>query len=173
MKWSFLTATAPPLPARIAVPSNDLYKLKKQKTNEDRWRQHFELQKRRFDLDLERFNLAKAKPEPEPDIDWDAELAAAIPIPTEPPPPPSAGHIAQTLYIGVENKQTIVYEVTPSNAQLRRTLRESDHVIRTYNFVGAVPPEYQDLITPDAVSWGKSTSVQKTYTFKEWSALSR
>jgi hypothetical protein len=161
---------------------NDLYKLKKQKTNEDRWRQHFELQKRRFDLDLERFNLAKAKrqkqeqpppAEPEPDIDWDAELAAAIPIPTEPAAPPPSGHIAQTLYIGVENEQTIVYEVTPTNTQLRRTLRGSDHVIRTYNFVGTVPPEYEDLITPDAVTWGKSTSVQKTYSFTEWSALSR
>ena len=160
---------------------NDLYKLKKQKTNEDRWRQHFELQKRRFDLDLERFNLAKEKavqkqkqtppPEPEQNIDWEAELDKSFPIPeaaVELPPGPS---LVQTLYIGVENKRTVVYEVTPSNTQIRRNLSESAYVIRTYNFVGAVPPEYQHLITPNAVSWGKSTMVKKTYSFAEWSAL--
>jgi len=160
---------------------NDLYKLKKQKTNEDRWRQHFELQKRRFDLDLERFNLAKEKavqkqkqtppPEPEQNIDWEAELDKSFPIPeaaVELPPGPS---LVQTLYIGVENKRTVVYEVTPSNTQVRRNLSESAYVIRTYNFVGAVPPEYQHLITPNAVSWGKSTMVKKTYSFAEWSAL--
>ena len=150
---------------------NDLYKLKKTKANEDRWRQHFELQKRRFDLDLGRFNLAKAKPQPPPPAEPEPELED-IPIPegaAEAPPPP--GQIAQTLYIGVENKQATVYEVTPSNAELRRTLRPSDHVTRTYNFVGCVPPEYQDLITPDAVKWGKSTSVQKTYSYQEGLSL--
>ncbi len=156
---------------------NDLYKLKKTIANEDRWRQHFELQKRRFDLDLERFNLAKAKhqppppAEPEPDLGPEPTLED-IPIPeaaAEAPPP--AGHVTQVLYIGVENKQTTIYEVTPSNADLRRTLRPSDHVTRTYNFVGSVPPEYQDLITPDAVKWGKSTSVKKTYSYQEWLSL--
>jgi hypothetical protein len=131
---------------------NDLYKLKKQKTNEDRRRQHFELQKRRFDLDLERFNLAKDIPQ------------AAVEL------PPGPG-LAQILYIGVENKKTVVYEVTPSNTLIRRNLNESAYVVRTYNFVGAVPPEYQHLITPDAVSCGKSTTVKKTYSFAEWSAL--
>jgi hypothetical protein len=158
---------------------NDLYKLKKQKTNEDRWRQHFELQKRRFDLDLERFNLAKTKrqpaapPEPEPEVDWDAELAAAIPIPTEPAAPPPPGHIAQTLYIGTEQGKTVIFEVTPSNEKLRRTLSADQNVLRTYNFVGAVPAEYQHLVTPDAISWGKSTSVKKIYSFSEWQELAK
>jgi len=163
---------------------NDLYKLKKQKTNEDRWRQHFELQKRRFDLDLERFNLAKEKaarkkspppePDPEPDIDWEKELDELLPIPAaaKPPQPAAASPaVAQTIYIGTEQGKTIIFEVTPSNAQLRRTLREGHWVLRTYNFVGSVPPEYKHLITEAAVSWGKSTSVQNLYSFKEWSAL--
>ena len=162
---------------------NDLYKLKKQKTNEDRWRQHFELQKRRFDLDLERFNLAKEKathkksppsePEPEPDIDWEKELDELLPIPVAPTPPPTTpGRSAeQTLYIGTEQGKTVVFEVTPSNEKLRRTLSADQNVLRTYNFVGAVPAEYQHLITPEAVSWGKSTSVKKIYSFQEWSSL--
>jgi hypothetical protein len=166
---------------------NDLYKLKKQKTNEDRWRQHFELQKRRFDLDLERFNLAKEKamrkksppPEPEPaepgpNIDWEKDLDELLPILAAATPPTLAASVpslAQTVNIGVEKGKTIVYERTPSNAQLRRTLREGHWVLRTYNFVGSVPPEYKHLITEAAVSWGKSTSVQNLYSFKEWSAL--
>jgi hypothetical protein len=162
---------------------NDLYKLKKQKTNEDRWRQHFELQKRRFDLDLERFNLAKTKrqkqeqppPAPEPDIDWDKELDEAFPIPVAPTPPPTTpGPSAeQTLYIGTEQGKTVVFEVTPSNEKLRRTLSADQNVLRTYNFVGAVPTEYKHLITPEAVSWGKSTSVKKIYSFSEWQELAK
>ena len=108
---------------------NDLYKLKKTKANEDRWRQHFELQKRRFDLDLERFNLAKTKhqpppaePDPGPDSGPEPTLED-IPIPDAAEAPPPSSHVSQTLYIGVENKKTTVYEVTPSNAKLRRTLR--------------------------------------------------
>jgi hypothetical protein len=165
---------------------NDLYKLKKQKVNEDRWRQHFELQKRRFDLDRERFNLAKEKAkskqspppsepaEPGPNIDWEKELDELLPILAAAAPPTLAASVpslAQTVNIGVEKGKTIVYERIPSNAQLRRTLKEGHWVLRTYNFVGTVPPEYKHLITESAVSWGKSTSVQNLYTFKEWSSL--
>ena len=77
----------------------------------------------------------------------------------------------QTLFIGLENGVTVVYEVTPSNDHIRRTISSEDHVLRTYNFVGGVPAEYQHLITPGAVSWGKSTSVQKTHSFDEWDNL--
>jgi hypothetical protein len=89
------------------------------------------------------------------------------------PPQPAAASpaVAQTVYIGTEQGKTVVFEVTPSNAQLRRTLTEDQNVLRTYNFVGVVPAEYQHLITPDAVTWGKSTSVKKIYSFAEWQKL--
>ena len=42
---------------------------------------------------------------------------------------------------------------------------------RIYHFIGGVPPQYQDLITPDAAKWGKSTTVTKLLEFWEWQDL--
>ena len=47
----------------------------------------------------------------------------------------------------------------------------ADNVIRQYNFVGGVPPEYKHLITAKAFRHGASTADQKTYTFAEWKEL--
>ena len=54
-----------------------------------------------------------------------------------------------------------------SDPQLRPRLRETDVIVRVYNFVGGVPPEYKFLDTPDAWREGSSTSAQKIYTFAE------
>jgi hypothetical protein len=151
--------------------------------DEQRWQHQLETEKQKLAIHVERFNLFKKKQTPPvPDFAIEEEEEEA-----EPPvsaegqsdvddgqhasPSPIQISIAQTLFIGLENGATVVYEITPSNAKLRRTLTEDHQVIRTYNFVGAVPPEYQHLLTPDAVTWGKSTSVQKTLSFDEWDQL--
>ncbi len=153
----------------------DLSNCKKMKHDEQRWQQNLELQKQKFALQIERFNLSKTKQEPEPppvnrhdSFDDDIE-AGEVPVPDSPPPSP--GSVTQELYIGLEGGKTVVYEVTPSNDQLRGRLSESDHVTRIYHFIGGVPREYEDLITPDAVKWGKSTIVTKLLEFWEWQDL--
>jgi len=54
---------------------------------------------------------------------------------------------------------------------MRDRLVETDHVFRTYNFIGGVPPEYKHLITPDAYRSGSSTSVTKKIAYAEWLEL--
>ena len=92
-----------------------------------------ELQKQKFALQLERFNLSKEKQE-----------ADAEPPPTDKHDPfdddidsgdipesdyvPTAGSVTQDLYIGLEGDRVVTYEVTPTNDQLRSQLTASDSV---------------------------------------------
>ncbi len=141
----------------------NLSNCKRMKRDEARWRQSLELQKRKF---------APVPPPvseaPEDHFDDDIE-AGEVPVPDSPPPTP--GSVTQDLYIGLEGDKTVIYEVTPSNDQLRGRLTESDQVTRIYHFIGGVPAEYQHLITPDAAKWGKSTTVTKLLEFWEWQDL--
>ena len=75
-------------------------------------------------LELECFYLAKNKhnaaPQPVNQNDhFDDDIEAGeVPVPDSPPPTP--GSVTQNLYIGLEGDKTVIYEVTPSNDQLRR-----------------------------------------------------
>ncbi len=144
-------------------------KIKKLKYDDARWQQNLVLQKQRFDLALQRFNLAKNQHESAraaaDDDDFDADLEAEIDLPNNPSPgaSPTPGSVTQDLYIGLEGEKTVTYEVTPSNAHLRGTLTESDSVTRIYHFVGGVPEAYKHLVTPDAATWGKSTTVISSF----------
>jgi len=154
----------------------DLANCKKMKHDEQRWQQNLELQKQKFALQLERFNLSKKKQEAEPPPpanehdSFDDDIEAGD-IPEADLHIPTPGSVTQNLYIGLEGDRTVIYEVTPSNDQLRSQLTASDIVTRIYHFVGGVPPEYQHLITPDAAKWGKSTTVTKVMGFWNWRDL--
>ena len=149
----------------------DLQTIQKMARDEQRWQHQFAAEKQKLTIHVERLELAKQKKSAK----QSAPVAEALPdLPTLPPfGAPSCPGIDQTLYIGFEddNVTTFVCEVTPSNEAIRRRLSEDDKVIRTYNFVGGVPPEYKHLITPDALTWGDSTSVRKTYSSAEWISL--
>jgi hypothetical protein len=149
--------------------------IQKMAHDEQRWQQQFESQKQKLAIHVERFELAKAKstaalaakqaqeerkkaegpPKPEPFV----SIHSRIPF----------NH--QTLYIGYEGGITTLYETSPTNEQMRDRLVETDHVTRTYNFVGGVPPEYRHLITPDSYRSGSSTSTNQKLTYAEWTEL--
>jgi len=166
--------------------------IRKEAQSEQRWQAQHALQKERFALQRERFELAKQKEErlaarqAEKELKQQQRQKEPKEEPMKNPPFPSIEEIAamhlaeegsnvqQTLFIGIDednNNATIIYEVTPSNEKIRHTLSENDQITRVYNFVGGVPSEYKHLITPDAISWGVSTSVRKVYSAQEWSSL--
>ena len=154
----------------------DLANCKKMKHDELRWQQNLELQKQKFALQLERFNLSKKKQQPDPEppptekhdtFDDDID-SGDIPDSDYVPTP---GSVTQDLYIGLEGDRVVTYEVTPTNDQLRSQLTASDSVTRIYHFIGGVPAEYQHLVTPDAATWGKSTTVTKAMGFWTWQDL--
>jgi hypothetical protein len=141
------------------------------KHDEQRWQQNLELQKQKF----ERFNPSKKKEEPAPptpenktdhfDDDIDSgDIPESDYVPTP-------GSVTQDLYIGLEGDRVVTYEVTPTNDQLRSQLTASDSVTRIYHFIGGVPSEYQHLVTSDAATWGKSTTVTKVMGFWTWQDL--
>ena len=116
----------------------NVHAIKKDALSEQHWQHQHELQKQRFALERERFELAKLK---------EIRLAAAKqePVPEAAPPEdlplPARAEtgIHQTLYIGYEHGITTIYEITPSNSHIRGKISDSGQVIRTYNFVGGVP----------------------------------
>jgi hypothetical protein len=155
----------------------DLQFIQKLHHDTERWKLQLESEKQKLAVHLERFEMLKKQKAREETVDdledflnlvGDASPAVG-PIPESAHSP--AKTLQQTLFIGYENDNTVFYEVTPSNEKLS-SIATGDHLItRTYNFVGAVPPEFETLIDPTAVKWGKSTSVQKTYSFDDWQNL--
>jgi hypothetical protein len=149
----------------------NLQLIQKMAADEQRWRQHFESQKQKLAIHLERFELAKQR---EAQRALQQAAKAEKKKAEEPPKPEPFVSVRsttpfnhQTLYIGYENGVTTHYETTPTNDQMLGRLMETDHVVRTYNFLG-VPPEYKHLITPDAFRSGNSTSVAWKLTYAEW-----
>jgi hypothetical protein len=157
----------------------DLQLIQKLHHDGERWKIQLESEKQKLAIHLERFQiLQKQKEREEANMDDNLEDFLNLVGDTSPAvgPLPDTSHspaksLQQTLFIGYEDNNTVVYEVTPSNDNLRSIATEDHLITRTYNFVGAVPPEYEGLIGPNAVKWGKSTSVQKTYSFDDWQNL--
>jgi len=147
----------------------NLQTIQKMARDEQRWQHQFASEKQKLAIHVERFELLKQR------------AAAKQSPPTAPPPAPdlppfgapTIPGLAQTLYIGFEDDDvtTKIFEVTPSNEELRAVLSVDDQVTRTYYFVGGVPPEYQYLVTSDAIAWGQTTCVKKIYSFDDWLAL--
>ncbi len=139
--------------------------IKKLHSDEERWKFYLTSQKEKLAIHIERFEIYKKK-QNERMVNEEEDLDPL----TDPPPPPPAEHsVGQTLFIGTDKGKTIIYETTPSNDDLRKILTPDHKVIRTYNFIGAVPAEYQHLVTSEAYTFGKSTCIHKTYTLEEWS----
>jgi hypothetical protein len=140
--------------------------LKKIQLDEQRWQFHIDSQKQKLAIHIERFELSKQRHQQATIVEED------LPPLTDPPaPPPDQNGVGQTLYIGVEKGKTIIYETTPSNADIRHLLNEDSRISRTYNFVGSVPPEYQHLLAGESYEFGKSTRIYKTYNFEDWIGL--
>ena len=156
--------------------------IKKIQRDEERWQFHLEAEKTRIAILIERHEIFKARytaPPFDPDEmppDFGEEqgeaTAAASPDstnpseensanPPEPPPPPSRESVGQTLFVGVEKGKSVIYETTPSNADLRNSITPNTQIVRTYNFVGSVPPDYQHLLTADAYSSAKAPPSSK------------
>jgi hypothetical protein len=94
------------------------------------------------------------------------------PPPAPPPTPAPDSPIEQTVYIGYEDGITTHYETTPTNHQLRPSILNSDQILRTYNFIGGVPPEYKHLLIGDNIYRnGSSTSVYQRLTAAAWKEL--
>ena len=150
--------------------------IKKLHSDEQRWQLHLESAKKKLEFDIERFEMAKQRHnERTVPIINTGDDEEDLPDLTNPPAPPSSAPApnaaGQTLYLGIEKGKTVIFETTPSNADLRQNLQADQQVCRTYNFVGKVPPEYQHLVTSEAYTFGASTCVHKLYTFKDWSDL--
>jgi hypothetical protein len=153
----------------------DLQFIQKLHHDTERWELQLESEKQKLATHLERFQILQKQKEREEANETDDDLEDFLKLVGDAKIPDSshspAKTVQQTLFIGYENNATVVYEVTPSNDKLRDIATDDHLIIRTYNFVGAVPPEYEGLIGPNAVKWGKSTSVQKTYSFDDWQNL--
>jgi hypothetical protein len=148
--------------------------LKKLHRDDDRWQSHLDTQKKKLAIHIERFELSKQRKQQQQQtvaVSSEEPPVEAPPLAEPPPPPPAPNAVGQTLFIGVENGQTVVYDTRPSNADLRLLVKEDTTISRTYNFVGSVPSEYRHLVTGEAYTFGKSTCVHKAYTFQEWSKL--
>ncbi len=147
--------------------------IKKLHSDEERWKFYLQSQKEKLAILIERFELSKQRQQAEAEP---APVEEAPPL-ADPPPPPEAAAakaentVGQTVFIGVEDGKTIIYDTRPSNDDLRPLITEDTEISRTYNFVGSVPSEYQHLVTPEAYTFGKSTCIHKTYNFEEWSKL--
>ena len=160
----------------------NLQLIKKMANDDQRWQQQLIAQKQKLAHEVEKLELAKQREArlaakkkkeekkeetkeetKEPTIPF-AELISAGVMPNPP-------KFKQTLFIGPSKGVTRIFEVNPSNEAIRRELRDNDQVLRIYNFVGAVPDEYKHLLTPDAISWGKSTSVQHLYDYDDYIVL--
>jgi hypothetical protein len=174
---------------------NNVRHIRRDAQSEYRWQTHHEFQKERFALQRERFELAKQKEErltarrdakelkqQKKEEEQIKNTTPALALNNDFPPisalvaaglTSAPSKFQQTLYIGFEDDDvtTVVYEVTPSNEKIREAISDEDQVTRVYNFVGGVPPEYKHLITPDAITWGASTSVTKIYSAEEWTSL--
>jgi hypothetical protein len=120
--------------------------------DEQKWQQQLAREKEKLAADVERWQHLKDK--------------------EQPPPEPEETGVQQILYISYEDGLEEHHETSPTNDQLRRTISKSDHITRTYNFVGGVPPSYKHLLTTGAV-WtrGSSTAITKTYSYEEWTQL--
>jgi hypothetical protein len=158
----------------------DLQFIQKLHHDTERWKLQLESEKQKLAIHLERFEILKKQKQHEEANETDADLEEFLNLVGDTPSPvgpiPDTVHspsktVQQTLFIGYENNNTVVYEVTPSNDKIRNIATEDHLITRTYNFVGAVPPEYEGLIGPNAVKWGKSTSVEKTYSLDDWQNL--
>ena len=150
--------------------------IKKIQREEERWQAHLDVQKKKLALQIERFEFFKQRAAENAVAKAAATTAPAEEPPppdfaTPPEPPPTQNSVNQTLYVGEEKGQAVIYETTPTNAALRESLTPNTNINRTYNFVGSVPADCQHLITDDAYKFGKSTSINKTYSYEDWSNL--
>jgi hypothetical protein len=147
--------------------------IKKLLSDGERWQFHLDAEKQKLAIHIERFEIWKER-NVMPSLEDLEDLPDDIANPPEPEPPPPAKEeksVSQTLFIGAENGESIIYETTPSNDALHHSITPNTKIVRTYNFVGSVPPDYQHLLTTDAHTFGKSTCIHKTYSFAEWKIL--
>ena len=142
-----------------------LQTIQKMARDEQKWQHQFAVEKEKLAIEVERWQLLKARQsqtateeEPLPD-----------PAPEE---TTNGGDVAQTVYIGYEGGVEHHYETSPTNEQLRSSISPANRIVRTFNFVGGVPPRYQGLLlNKDTWRRGSSTSARKTYSYEEWSQL--
>jgi hypothetical protein len=136
----------------------NLQTIQKMERDEQKWQQQLAREKEKLAADVERWQHLKDKEQPPP--------------PPEPEPEAEETGVQQILYISYEDGLEEHYETSPTNDQLRRTISKSDRIMRTYNFVGGVPPSYKHLLTTGAV-WtrGSSTAITQTYSYEEWTQL--
>lgn len=155
------------------------------------WQRQFESEKQKLSIHVERWEHSKARAAenapPPPfkpyDASEDSELEAASLRESlrqesqgshQPPADFTNSHM-QVVYISYEDGLEEHYETSPTNDQLRPEVGKSDIVARTYNFVGGVPPSYQELLrsVPAKDVWrrGSSTSISKVYTHDQWIQL--
>ena len=140
--------------------------IKKLHSDEERWKFYLQSQKEKLAILIERFELSKQR--------TTASSSAGrrgAPL-TDPPPPPQQqpeNTVGQTVFIGVENGKTIIYDTTPSNDDLRPLITRTQNQPHL-QLHRRRPAEYQHLVTSEAYTFGKSTCIHKTYTFEEWSS---
>ena len=141
-----------------------LQTIQKMARDEQKWQHQFAVEKEKLAIEVERWQLLKAR--------QSQTATEEEPLDPAPEETTNGGDVAQTVYIGYEGGVEHHYETSPTNEQLRSSISPANRIVRTFNFVGGVPPRYQGLLlNKDTWRRGSSTSARKTYSYEEWSQL--
>ena len=152
--------------------------VQKMTSDKQRWQQQFESEKQRLAIHVERWELAKTNAARKKEAS--ADVSPNDPPPDNFSPEEEADFTAQsnneqTVYIGYEGGVEHHYETSPTNRDLRPFLSKPDKVTRTYNFVGGIPPRFDQLVAEaqprDFWRRGASASLRKVYSYNEWIEL--
>ncbi len=149
--------------------------VQKMTNDKQRWQQQFESEKQRLAIHVERWELAKANGAAQKKQAPDDDLPSDNSSPEQEPDFTAQPNNEQTVYIGYEGRVEHHYETTPTNEELAPSLSKSGRVTRTYNFVGGIPPRFDQLVVEanpqDFWRRGASASLRKVYTYNEWIEL--
>ena len=87
-------------------------------------------------------------------------------------------YILQAIYVSVEDGRTKVFDVSPTNDEVRRIMGNAAQyptpptkVIREYIFAGRVPPEYEWLITSSWQRKAKDFEIHLPLEFAQWKVM--
>jgi hypothetical protein len=149
----------------------NLQTIQKMARDEERSQLLLEREKQKLAIDVNRWEQMKRQSEA-------AEIAESF-IEEKPVIVDEQGpHIPQDLYVSMQDGITHIFDTVPSNDEIHRIIAEAKqlptpptHIVRTYIFLGLVPPTYQWLITDEAQRTAKDQEIRKRLSFDEWRQL--
>jgi hypothetical protein len=157
----------------------DLILIKKMTRDDERWRHQLVKEKQKLAQDVERFELLEQRAAAKtPEQQLSEVIVSATTEKQDVQVDEHGPYIAQAVYVAVEDGVTEVFDIVPSNSEVRRLIAMADQhptppveVVRTYIFAGRIPPKYQWLITEDWEREAERQELRKTLSFTEWATL--